>query len=173
MDITIRTCRAGDVAALDGHNPSPSVESFHAQRFARQEDGASLLLVAWDDTVPVGHAEIRWHGCDAAHVRAAHPGCPEINGLEVFPPALRGKGIGTALVAACEDAGRDRGLAAMGLGVAEANQRARALYARLGYRGDLPYIDRYTCIDSMGTAHHFADPCRFLTKPLAPMSPAA
>ncbi|MEV5107392.1 GNAT family N-acetyltransferase [Streptomyces massasporeus] len=58
----------------------------------------------------MGHAEIRWTGCAAPEVRAAQPGCPEINGLFVRPASLRSQGIGTALVHTAERLARERGI---------------------------------------------------------------
>ncbi len=50
-------------------------------------------------------------------------------------PEARGKGIGTALLEAVQDAARDAGAARMFLEVAETNAVARRLYDRAGYRG--------------------------------------
>ena len=166
MNLTFQPCRPADVALLDRVNPSPSVDSFHVGRFDRQRSGDSAFLLAWQDRVPVGHAEIRWTGCRDEAVRTAYPRCPEINGLEVFPDRLRGNGIGTALIEACEELARDNGYRQIGLGVAQANPRAARLYRRLGYAGFMSYLDRYSCVDSTGTRHDFADPCVFLTRPL-------
>ncbi|WP_211207397.1 GNAT family N-acetyltransferase [Stackebrandtia nassauensis] len=166
MKATILPCRDIDVATLEHHNPSPSVHSFHARRFANQTLGDSTYLVAWRERVPVGRAEIKWDGCADDTVKNAHPGVPEINGLEVFPETLRGNGLGTQLVTAAETEATARGLDRIGLGVAQANPAARRLYERLGYHGTHTYLDRYSCLDSLGTWHHFADACVFLSKPL-------
>ncbi|GAA4894252.1 acetyltransferase (GNAT) family protein [Stackebrandtia albiflava] len=166
MRLTFRLCREADLPVLDRLNPSPSVESFHHRRFATQREGDGDYLIARHRGRPVANALIMWRGCTAEEVRRHHPGVPEINGLDVFPPGLRGRGIGTALVAACEQRARAAGADRIGLGVADANPRAAALYHRLGYRGDVRYIDRYTCVDSLGTRHRFADPCVFLVKDL-------
>ena len=48
-------------------------------------------------------------------------------------PSLRGRGIGSRLLAAGEDEARRRGLPYMGLMVTEDNAAARALYERAGY----------------------------------------
>jgi GNAT superfamily N-acetyltransferase len=47
--------------------------------------------------------------------------------------ALRGQGVGRALIAACEDWARGRGLHVMQIGVLPGNVRAHALYRREGY----------------------------------------
>lgn len=48
-------------------------------------------------------------------------------------PSARGRGIGTQLLAAAEEAARERGLPYMGLMVTEENEAARRLYERAGF----------------------------------------
>ena len=48
-------------------------------------------------------------------------------------PSVRGRGIGSRLLAAAEDEARRRGLPYMGLMVTEDNAAARALYERAGF----------------------------------------
>ncbi|MZF89494.1 GNAT family N-acetyltransferase [Streptomyces sp. SID5643] len=164
MEITV--CRAADVAVLDRCLGSPGATSFHARRFERQEGGSSTYLVAWHGRRPVGHTEVRWDGCDDAKVRAAWPGCPEINALTVWPEALRSRGIGSALVRAAEERARARGCTAVGLGVADDNPRAAALYARLGYRAVASYIGRWSFEDHEGVTHECVEKLTFLVKEL-------
>ncbi|MET7487818.1 GNAT family N-acetyltransferase [Streptomyces sp. NPDC005538] len=164
MEITV--CRAADVALLDEFMGSSAAVSSHARRFARQAAGAGTYLVAWLDGRPVGHAEVRWDGCADPGVRAALPGCPELNGLAVWPPELRSRGIGGALVRRAEELVRKRGRTVLGLGVAADNPRAAGLYARLGYRPLTEYVDRWSYEDREGVTHEHADPCTFLAKSL-------
>lgn len=163
----ILACRPEDLAVLERFMPSHSVDGSHPARFGRQEAGRSTYLIPWLDGRPVGHAEVRWTGCAAPEVRAAHPGCPELNGLLVWPETLRSQGIGTALIRAAEELALARGVGVMGLGVDDENPRAAALYARLGYRGGVRYVDRWTYLDADGTRREHADPCVFLTKGLS------
>ncbi|MFC9508957.1 hypothetical protein [Streptomyces sp. NPDC057002] len=67
----IAACRAQHIEVLERLMPSHSVDGHHAARFARQEAGRSTYLIPWPDGRPVGHAEIRWTGCEAPEVRAA------------------------------------------------------------------------------------------------------
>lgn len=120
MDIAV--CRAEDLAVLEHFMPSAGVDGHHAARHARQRAGESTHLIPWLDGRPVGHAEVRWTGCEAPEVRLAQPGCPEINGLLVWPESLRSRGIGTALVRAAERLARERGVGVMGLGVGDDNR---------------------------------------------------
>ncbi|MEU6669941.1 GNAT family N-acetyltransferase [Streptomyces sp. NPDC046727] len=160
MDITV--CRACDVALLDQYLGSPGLTSFHARRFARQQAGESTYLIGRLDGRPVGHAEMRWTGCRAPEITAD---CPEIGGLEIGAE-LRSRGLGSALIRACEDLARERGLPLVGIGVARDNPRAAALYARLGYRPLADYLDRYSYVDTDGRERECVDPCTFLTKGL-------
>ena len=47
--------------------------------------------------------------------------------------SVRGQGVGQALIKACEDEGRSRGLKRMMIGVIPANERAAKVYAEAGY----------------------------------------
>ncbi|MFF4252972.1 GNAT family N-acetyltransferase [Streptomyces sp. NPDC001663] len=162
MEITV--CRAADVPLLDRYMGATAATSFHARRFARQEAGECTYLVAWLDGRPVGHTEMRWIGCDAPEVTVD---CPEIGGLGVWPEELRSRGIGTQLIRAAEELARERDLPVVGIGVGRDNPRAATLYARLGYRPVVDYLDRYTYVGTDGVEHECVDPCTFLTKRLA------
>ena len=85
----------------------------------------TAYLVAWDDGQPVGHVYVAWSGTQL--------GVPELQDMWVLPDR-RGSGIGTVLVRAAE-----RGHRRCSLSVSAANDRARRLYERLGYRrADVP-----------------------------------
>ncbi|MEU2798161.1 GNAT family N-acetyltransferase [Streptomyces sp. NPDC007117] len=173
VSVRIRLCRAADLDVLERHMPSPGRTRRHAARFDRQEQGLSAFLTAWaDDDVPVGTAQVLWQGCAAPEVQARFPGCPELNGLGIWPPELRSRGIGTALIRAAEERVRDAGHALVGLGVDDDNHRAAALYLRIGYRETgCRYLDRYAHLDDNGVRHEVADPARFLVKELGGDAP--
>lgn len=61
------------------------------------------------------------------------PGDLYLDGIAVAE-SCRGRGVGTALVAAFEKRARDNGFQTVSLEVIDANPRARSLYERLGYR---------------------------------------
>lgn len=156
--------------------PSPGRTRRHAARFDRQEQGLATFLTAWADDdgdgVPVGTAQILWRGCAAPEVQARFPGCPELNGLGIWPPELRSRGIGSALIRAAEEEVRAAGHALIGLGVDDDNHRAAALYLRTGYRETgCRYLDRYAYLDGEGVRHEVADPARFLVKELGRGAP--
>ncbi|QNP76028.1 GNAT family N-acetyltransferase [Streptomyces roseirectus] len=133
----IMACRFRDLFTLEEVMPSNSVDGSHPARFARQRGGRGTYLIPWLDGRPVGHAEVRWTGCEAPEVQAAHPGCPEINGLFVWPEELRSQGIGTALIRAAEEPALTR--------------------ARLGYRPGVRYVDRWSYRDPAGGLQEHAD----------------
>ncbi|MFI7136174.1 GNAT family N-acetyltransferase [Nonomuraea sp. NPDC050153] len=162
----IRQCRDDDLSLLEQHIPSGR-SRVHEARFHRQQQGLSTFLTAWIDDAPVGHGEVRWGGCAAVEVRERYPGCPELNGLAVWPPERRSHGIGTAIIQAAEAIVAQRGNCHIGLGVDDQNLRAAALYLRLGYQETgCRYLDRYHYIDDHGIRHEVSDPCRFLIKQL-------
>jgi GNAT superfamily N-acetyltransferase len=164
--VEIQQCRERDLGLLEAGNPTGRNRD-HARRFARQQRGLSTFLIAWSDGVPMGKAEILWAGCAAPEVNQRYPGCPEINGLEVWPAARRSQGTGTAIIEAAEALALDRGRQQTGLGVDDVNPRAAALYLRLGYRETgCRYLDRYCYLDDRGRRHDVGDPARFLVKEL-------
>ncbi|MDA1192475.1 MAG: GNAT family N-acetyltransferase [Candidatus Poribacteria bacterium] len=139
--------RAATEADLDAMEWAGGYESraTHEDRLDDQETGSALYLVACVNDHPVGYAMLRWAG------RPTAPDYPDIEDMGVFP-ALRGYGIGTALIEACERVARERGHSRIGLAVNPTrNSSARALYERIGFRfsGTSPYHD---------TTRRIADP---------------
>lgn len=166
--LVIQDCRAQDVAVLQAAAPFPGQTNLHAQRFERQQDGAVSYLIAWLDGAPVGNAEVRWEGCTEVAVRARFDGCPEIGALDVWPEAMRSRGVGSALLTAAEARIVGRELRWSGVGVALDNPRAADLYRRRGYGGlSARYVASWTYLDLEGVAVTQADDCEFLVKVLA------
>jgi ribosomal protein S18 acetylase RimI-like enzyme len=99
-------------------------------------DRTGLLFVARDGDLasPVGYAFCLLSGpgptFDFGETRA------EVDSLVVADTA-RGAGIGTLLLDACRAELRRRGIRYWSIGVIDANERAVALYERLGFR---PYV---------------------------------
>ena len=149
--VVVRPCEAGDVEVISATEyPGARI----AERgFARQERGESLYLVAWIDGVPGGSGELVF----------APP--PELRNLHVVE-AHRGRGIGTAIIRAAEEASRSAGELSVGVGLE--NSAARRLYERLGYvgTGELT-TTRYTYVDADGQ-HEAIETDERLVKPLGP-----
>jgi len=164
--VTIRACQERDLTLLRAHIPTPGQPDRHDTRFERQQRSHSTFLIAWIDDLPVAAGEILWNGCAAAEINQHYPDCPELNGLDVWPPERRSQGIGTALITAAEN------LAANGVTTKSAWASTTGTPAprplpptRLQETGR-HYLDRYHYTDSDGTRQDIADPARFLVKTL-------
>jgi GNAT superfamily N-acetyltransferase len=131
--LTVRPCQEYDLVPLRAHIPTPAQSERHSTRFERQQRGRSTFLIALSDGIPVAAGEILWGGCVAPEINRHYPDCPELSGLDVWPPERRSHGIGTALIHAADDLARQRGYRQIGLVVEDRNARAAALYLRLGY----------------------------------------
>jgi GNAT superfamily N-acetyltransferase len=166
QDVRIQACRTEDLDLLEAGIPSgPS--RFHHRRLARQERGVSTYLIAWIDGGPHGHAETQWDVGNSTEVTSRFPGCVMISALDVWPASMRSRGIGTALIRAAERQAEIRGFGRIGLGVADDNLRAAAMYLRLGYQeSGCRYQDRYEVVGDMGARRVITEPCRFGVKEL-------
>jgi GNAT superfamily N-acetyltransferase len=80
----------------------------------------AVYLVAWEEGTAVGHA----------HLSEADP--PEVGDVEVLP-SHRGRGLGTALMRAAEQAAAERGHDRLRLTVSASADGPQSLYHRLGY----------------------------------------
>src|SRR6476661_3746114 len=121
-------------AAIDGKRwrvPDPeAIAAYRRKRRAADPDGASLVAVA--DGRVIGMVELLRRG-GVPDPGAARKPAPAVDiGLSVAED-WRGRGVGTALMAAAEDWARARGATRMILDLAAANEGARRLYDRLGY----------------------------------------
>ena len=126
LPVSIRRCQAPDLRALEWFGLHKTDRLVIANAFRRHCAGELLMLVADADGFPIGQV---WIDFD----RLALERTGILWALRVFP-ILRGRGIGTRLVAEAERHLRRRGYAVSRLGVEKDNPRARALYQRLGYR---------------------------------------
>jgi aminoglycoside 6'-N-acetyltransferase len=147
-DFTIRPATPDDEPALVGlehesaiHHaavdpkrwrvPDPeAIAAYRRKRQAADPDGASLVAVA--DGRVIGMVELLRRGGvpDPGAARTPNPAVDI--GLSVAED-WRGRGVGTALMAAAEAWARAHGATRMILDLAAANDGARRLYDRLGY----------------------------------------
>ncbi|WP_317229059.1 GNAT family N-acetyltransferase [Clavibacter sp. MX14-G9D] len=88
-------------------------------------------VVAVSDGDPVGAAWVRLFADDDRGYGFVAPDVPEL-GMALLPSA-RGRGAGRALLVALVEAVRASGAPAVSLSVEDGNDRARALYASLGF----------------------------------------
>jgi GNAT superfamily N-acetyltransferase len=115
--VTVRELKPGEVESVGRHLP--------LNRLPQHVEEHSTYLVAWEDTVPVGHAHVAWTG---THLRL-----PEIQDVFVLPD-LRRRGIASQLTHAAEAEARARGWDRISLSVSQdGNPAASRLYAKLGY----------------------------------------
>jgi ribosomal protein S18 acetylase RimI-like enzyme len=132
-DLSIRVCIEPDIVLLACRFSSGDAR-VHAFRYAGQQQGRSLYLVAWLEGIPVGHLDLWWQAAEDAPSAQPHlAGCAELNAIAVLPEH-RSRGIGTHLIAAAEAMALARGFREVCVGVEVENSRARSLYERLGYR---------------------------------------
>lgn len=168
-DIRIAPAQPSDLPLLRERLPAGGPAK-HEDRLARQARGEVVYLIAWQDARPIGHALLKWDGSADAHVADRLDGpCPDIEDLFVLAE-LRGRGIGTQLLAEAERRVLARGMRCAGLSVGEdSNEAARRLYARLGYRdaGFGPYVEQGEYVDAEGRLRHWQEMCVYLTKRLA------
>ena len=149
--------------------PSPD-RDVHARRLGLQRTGSATYYIAWLGDRPVGHTLVRWGGADNPLLGSATgppPAHPYIEGLAVHA-AFQSRGIGAQIIEAVEHEARRHGYREIGLAVSVENVRARALYARLGYRdvglGEFPNIWSYR--DEDGQRHVEVESCVYLAKSL-------
>jgi GNAT superfamily N-acetyltransferase len=133
MTFTISPATSDDIptlltiAAQMGDAARPG---YFQRAFAEGRD----VFIARDDTAAVGCVMLVWQ---AAYPLFRRFNIPEIQDLCVIP-AARGRGIGDALVARCEDVARARGCTDIGLGVGLYTRygAAQRLYVRRGFMPD-------------------------------------
>jgi aminoglycoside 6'-N-acetyltransferase len=107
-----------------------AVADYRGKRQVADPDGAALVAVAAGRVV--GMVELLPRG-RVQEAGAARTHAPSVDiGLSVAPD-WRGRGVGTALMAAAEEWARGHGARRMILDLAAANEGARRLYERLGY----------------------------------------
>ena len=126
----------------------PRLAAFEIPARRNPEDlwrGDERVLLAWlDGGVPEGFAHVAVEQGQILGIVFARLRTELLSGepsahLEVLAVAdsAEGRGIATALVAASEQAADSRGATTMTLHVFASNTRARGLYEKLGYDGEL------------------------------------
>jgi ribosomal protein S18 acetylase RimI-like enzyme len=141
-DISIRRAGPEDAAAIarllhdfnsEYSEPTPGVEALtgYAERLLREGEMTVLLAnrpgVEDASDGPGGLALIRFRPC-------IWTGAPEAHLQELYVvPALRGRGIGRALLKATIEAARAAGATGIDLNTGETDTAARALYESAGF----------------------------------------
>ena len=164
IEVDVRQCTAEDLEKLIARDPDGPGAQFERERFAAQERGECALLLGWHGDTIHGRVRLRFFS-KYIEVLDAFGEFPEINALDAWPT---GEGVGTQIIAACEEFSAKRGETQVGIAVVVTNVDARRLYERLGYEywGDV--IDRSEYFDDAGNLVHVQeDPSVYLIKNIA------
>ena len=139
----------------------------HRERFARQQEGKVVYLVAWRGNLPVGHVLVQWEGTTDDPTLSQLSDCPNLEDLFVAPD-YRSQGVGAQLLEASEALATRKGYSRIGLGVAVDNPRARSLYELRRYEdaGLGEYTTGGIYVDRDGQEKTWGEVCNYLTKQL-------
>ena len=136
VDIAVRPAVESDVAELSDAMTGDISRDQLANRWRENLGGYRVMLVALLDADVVGTVSMGGHN----HQR---PDSLRLFALDVAP-ALRRRGVGSALVLAVEREAGLSGLGRINLEVAVENSGAVQLYEKLGYRRvGQPIVDRW------------------------------
>jgi len=162
--VIVRPVTEADLPVLEERWPVPGgVHAGHLR--AQQYDGATFLA-AWSGEEPAGSAMVQWGGPVGSAAREAFPDAVEINHLQVREEH-RGRGVGTAIIAAAEELCRERGRRQVAVGVGLDNDGAARLYERLGYRRTgVVDTSEYDWVDGDGAVHHEVERDELLVRDL-------
>lgn len=144
LPIVIRRAVAQDLPLLEWYGRYAKYRRVFWRTFQQQQRGERLMLLAVCNGFPIGQVFVFFHNGE----RPEHGARAYMYSLRVMD-MFRGQGIGTALIHSAERHAREQGCVVMSLGVAKTNQRARALYERLGYTvygedsGEWMYVDQH------------------------------
>ncbi len=135
-EVSLRRATPGDAEAVarllhdfqaEFDEPSPGVEAL-AERYADLIRNREMTVLLAGDG-PDGFAQIRYRPWVYSAGQHAHSYLEEL----YVVPALRGRGIGRALLEAALDAARTEGATHMELGTSENDEAARSLYESAGF----------------------------------------
>ncbi len=162
-EVEIRQATAADAEKLAARWPEEKHRLLERERFADQEAGVSILLIAWKGDEIVGRMGRLYLASKYDVVRDKLGVFPEINALDAWPT---GTGVGSLLIAAAEDIARERGFDRIGIAVLVDNTAARRLYERLGYEYWGEVLDEWGHLDESGETVLHRDPADYLVKRL-------
>lgn len=128
-ELEVRPCSAADFSWLLRTTWRASLRAHHRERYAWQQAGTALYLLAWEGRRLRGRLTLFWES-KYENVRLALGSFPEVNAITVQPT---GRGIGTRMLGVAEALAREQGARRIGIAVSVDNEAAERLYRRLGY----------------------------------------
>jgi len=165
--IEVRRLGSADLDAFQATMPSWNAVEY-AERLGYQDRGLAVQLVAWAGTTAVGRAMVVLPGHPEWSESAFRENCPELRDVGVAEEWQR-RGIGSRLIAACEEVVRAAGFDRIGLGVGleDGYEAARGLYERSGYIfAHGPFVAAARLEGEDGVAFPVAGVCVYLVKTL-------
>lgn len=164
IEATVRPATRDDLPRLEWFGLYWHYRQIYEHTYRQQLCERRLMLVADVNGFPVGQVFIQFE----SHEMRVADGRQRayLYSLRVMEP-FQGRGLGTQLIRAAEEAIAARGYAWATIAVAKDNAGARRLYERLGYRtfGEDDGCWSYT--DPDGERHHVNEPSWLLHKRLA------
>ncbi|WP_448320091.1 GNAT family N-acetyltransferase [Streptomyces sp. CO7] len=156
LELTVRDLVQADLAACGWAGSARHLAVVGEQLERRRLGEVDYLAVCARADVPIAKGGVDYRAKD---------GVGTLWQLAVHP-ALQSCGVGTVLVGAAEQRIRDRGLRRAELGVEDGNDRARALYERLGYRAYDRLPDAWDEQAPDGTLRRHETMCTMMRKDL-------
>jgi len=116
LPVEIRPAEAAQLNIFEEHFSPNNRAKYHHRRFAVQQQGEGVYLIAWHGDEPVGHFLLRWDGPadDPTGHYPRHTPYLESGGTK---PALQSRGVGTRMVREAERLAREKGYGQIGLAV--------------------------------------------------------
>ncbi len=162
VQVVIRPVTEADLQALEWEGRYRHFRRLYRMAYLEAQRGRRLLMVAEAQGRVVGQIFIQFSG-GRHNLRGVKTGY--LHAVRVRPE-WRGQGIGTQLIQAAEEELRARGFQRAVLAVSQANEGARRLYERLGYRLFAEDPGRWSYVDDQGRKRHVDEPAFVLDKRL-------
>ena len=130
--LIVRPIRDGDTEAIGEALRDLGTPEHTGRGLERQNEGLGVFLIAWLAGEAVGYVTAHWRASPRSP-REWFDGETAYFEDFIVVESHRGRGIGTAIMAAAEAMAGERGLSRMTIGVGVENEGAQRLYRRLGY----------------------------------------
>jgi len=128
---------------------SPNNPLFQHNRYAVQQKGEGLYLIAWKHQTPIGHFLLRWSGpADAPVTKMIDITDRAFLEAGLTIEGYRSRGVGKSIIREAERLAKEKGCTHIGIEVGVGNPEAKRLYEKLGYEeweyGEFPISWEYT-----------------------------